>query len=267
MAEPDADAELVAAARKLLEEYEAFEAVQGAAGSALDEAHAKLDAAHRAALRCTPPAGRAELALLPAVIDGLGEAAHQLADVQDAAMHRPASPRTFAWDPTSEREVRDDINHNLRVREQLFDQLWRIHERGSLGRRPAPTSPRALKVGMVAPGFHVCAICDRDHWSIGGLAGIVLADTGASVCWVCGDEHNAALTAEVLAAAVDESEQWIASRFPDYFTRWADLLRRRFGMEQAALDLDKKVARYQEQVRRAKSAGLGLPGTWLSAAE
>lgn len=177
-------------------------------------------------------------------------------------MSRPHLPE---WNRTAERELRDDVQGNLRTRERLFEQLWRMYERGPLGRRQAPAVRRELAIGYVGQGETVCALCDRDHWSILGNGLVLANDERATVCWVCGDEHNPALTAEVLASAVDTSETWIASRFPDYFSDWIHLLREH-GMEQSALDLEAQVARYQEQVRRVKGAALGDAETWLSPA-
>ena len=101
-----------------------------------------------------------------------------------------------------------------------------------------------------------------EYLTIGGDELLVDA-TDDAVCSLCGDEHDAALTTEVLAKAVDDSEQWIAGRFPDYFTHWTHLLRR-FGMAEGADDLEATLRRYQQQVHRAKSAGLGHPETWLA---
>lgn len=246
---------------EFLDEYEAFTSVQDAAGQALAEAHGKLKDAYMAALK-RAPAGTGELAQPPTVIDDFdGEQVARLAEAETAAKHSPASPKTLAWDRASERELRD-LNYTLRERERLFEQVWRMRRRGQLGKRfPHPGKPRKLSIDVVNRGTHVCAICERDHWAIGAEA-LVVDGTHDVVCWVCGDEHDAELTARALAKAVEDSEQWIAARFPDYFTDWSDDLRRR-GMEQGALDLENAVSRYQEQVRRAKAAGLGHREVWL----
>jgi hypothetical protein len=82
------------------------------------------------------------------------------------------------------------------------------------------------------------------------------------VCWICGDEHDAGLTARLLASAVDTIEQAISMRMPDYLERWAQLLLL-FGMHQRADDLEDAVARHKEHVLRLKAAGLGHAQTWL----
>jgi hypothetical protein len=178
------------------------------------------------------------------------------------AVHTPASPRTFAWNRSLERELRDDVISGLRIPSRRFDQIQRMRARGALGQRAIPPNLRKLGIGVVNFGVHVCAICDRDHWTISG-EDLVLEGSGAPVCWVCGDEHDAALTAELVAQAVEGAEQWIASALPDYIEHWLALLNG-LGMAEAVANLEEDCRRYQQQVREAKAAGLRHPETWLT---
>lgn len=163
--------------------------------------------------------------------------------------------------PAAQRALREEAQGTLRACEQLYARVWAMRKRGPLGRRVAPATRRELAIAYAAGGSCRCAICGGEHWSIVGDA-LVLAGTTARVCWPCGDEHDAALAADVLACAADECEQFVASKFPDAFLTWIDRLRRA-GMEQEARALDERVRRHRQQVRRIKAAGLTDPATWL----
>jgi len=241
-----------AAVERLLVGYDAFTSVCDQADGAVDEAHARLKGAYMDA-RATAP-GAESLAAL-----GLGR---RVAEAERAAVHKPASAGTPAWNATLERELRKKVTGSLQERERLFAQVWRMYGRGPVGQRPTPLAPRRLGIELVTGGDRACAICDRDLWVLGG-DGLVIEKTHESVCWVCGDEHDTALTVAVLVTAVEDSELWVAGGFPGYFEHWAALLRA-FGMEQSALDLEGQMGQYQEQVRRAKELGLGDPETWLA---
>jgi hypothetical protein len=91
---------------------------------------------------------------------------------------------------------------------------------------------------------------------------LVLDGTQSVVCWLCGDEHSPAQAAQVLAKAVDEAEQRIATHYPVYFEHWIELLRQ-LGADEAAESIDVRCRRYQQDVRRAKEKGLADPAAWL----
>jgi hypothetical protein len=162
------------------------------------------------------------------------------------------------WNRTLEREIRD-TEHDLRVRELRYEQLQRMYARGPLGHRPAPLPRKALTVALRSPGFHPCAICARDFWTVGDDE---LAADGVVVCWICGDEHDPELTATVLADAANTNESWLASAQPDYFEHWVKLLAE-LGAVQRSIDLRAAVRRYQEQVRDIKALGLADRDSWL----
>jgi hypothetical protein len=253
--------ELAAAIAALLDEYASYVAVRDAAHDALQSAHEPLRAAYRDVIALDPSiAGK--LAAVEVQIDGARPTPELLRRAEMAAVHRPASPRSFAWNRTLEREIRDDVIGGLSVPLRRFAQLQRMRARGPLGRRAAPAARQALSIDVVNSGEHVCAICDRDLWTIPG-EDLVIEGTHTPVCWICGDEHDAELTAELLAKAVDAAERWISAALPDYIEHWLALLDG-LGMAEAVANLEHDCALYQQQVRDAKAAGLGHTETWLA---
>jgi hypothetical protein len=120
----------------------------------------------------------------------------------------------------------------------------------------------ALSIEFASRGFHVCVLCDRDFWTIGDRELVLNGDPARVVCWICGDEHDPALTAQVLADAAAAVEGRVAVGVPKYTEHWVGLLRE-LGAVQRALDLEDALRRQQEQVRRLKAAGLSDPDSWV----
>lgn len=139
--------------------------------------------------------------------------------------------------------------------------MW---ERGPLGRRGTPSEVRELGLALCNGGEAVRAICGRDFWSPVGrelaLAPIDERDPQV-VCWVCGDEHAPALTADLLAAATQNAERWLGGT-TSYLEHWPAHVRR-CGMEQRAIDFEEALTEAKETVREMKAAALGDAETWL----
>ena len=241
-----ADAALVSA-------YSRYLMVCGDADQAVREEHEGL---LRAARRIAGGLGRAGEVVASALDESAGVAA------EASITRHPVSTGAPAISVTDERELRDEVGLVAGRLHDRFEQLWRMHGRGPLGARPVPSNGQLpLARSPVRAGWHVCAVCSRDHRALWDDE-LVLDETGRAVCWICGDEHDPRLTAEVLATAVDNIEQGVSQRVPGYFEHWSSLLRA-FGLRQHANDLDCALARHKEQVRRLKEARLGDPDVWL----
>lgn len=257
----ESDPELAAALRVLLERFDTFAGVRNQAAADVSAAHSPLFEAYRDVTTLEPKL-HGHLSELNVDLDGRTPTPRFWHAIETAAVHKPATPSSLAWNRTLERELRDKINRGLHSARQRFDQLERMRRRGPLGQRQKPPAPRELAVDLVAGGFSVCAICDRDTWTLGG-EDLVIAGTHDPVCWLCGDEHDSTMTASVLADAVHDAEQWIAGALHGYLEHWIDLLQR-LGMPEASATLRSDCERHQRQVREAKAAGLGNAETWLS---
>lgn len=235
----------------------AFEQYQAATDDR-DAAWQRLRDAHHHALASALSAGRsglepADLAPANAGSADLERAADRLQRLELAAVHR-------GWTRTTEREIRD-YEHEIRAGVRDLEQLMRMWRRGPLGQRPAPAHLAALELTDYSRGEFVCTVCDRDAWSP-GAALTIAGQPDRMVCWICGDEHDAELTAELLAAMASADHLARAASFLGYFDAMTRLLRY-LGAEQRALDLEADRDRFQQLVRDIKAAGLGDQAVWL----
>lgn len=241
----------------LAEAYVTFLAIRRNADAILVEEQEKLNKLWEAARVLGSGTGSSYLPL-----DDVDEESRALlVEAERVAVHGVTTATPMSR--SSEREIRD-YEYLIRTQRRRFEQLLRMRQRGPLGRRPQPAAPRAVESGPVNGGEMICSLCQRDFWSPPGLELVLEGsdpDEPAVVCWICGDEHAPAITADLLAAAVLSVERW-AGGTASYGEHWASLLRD-MGMQQRAIDLVEALDEAKATVREMKAAALGTPETWL----
>lgn len=242
----------------LADAYTAFRTIRRNVDVVLIDEQKKLEELYRAAIAA--PGGGTGTSNLP-LHDADEESHALLIEAERVAVHGVRV--AIAMNRSSEREIRD-YEYSIDRQRRRFEQLLRMRQRGPLGRRPKPATPRSVEPGLVNGGEVICVLCGRDFWSPPG-SGLVIAGSDpqepTALCWICGDEHAPEITANIIADAVLSVERQFGGT-ADYRDHWVSLLRD-MGMQQRAVDLEEAVDEAKTTVREMKAAALGIPETWF----